>query len=91
MTAPSVFDAEQMGTSGPEAMGIPHDEAERFAFEAWMRGHCWEIGSEWDGSAYVSKYAGDPFNANAILTRMLWAAWRDRAALARTSIGSQTE
>lgn len=82
MAAPSVSDAERMGAGGPEAMGIPHDESERLAFEAYMRGHCWEIAAKWDGTAYLSKCADHLYDNGAMITRMLWAVWRDRAALA---------
>lgn len=50
--------------------GGPDDEAERLAFEAWMEGHQWGLCAKWNGTEYVS-------------TRMLWAVWRDRAALSK--------
>lgn len=52
------------------AKGGQVSDAERLAFEAWMVGHCWKPG-RWIAGAY-----------NDMTTRMLWAAWRDRAALA---------
>ena len=78
--APSVDAACAMGaTSGPTV------EAERIAFEAWMRGHCWALCATWDGNHYRSdsEHGGrlDPY---AMRTRELWAAWRDRAALANS-------
>ena len=49
-----------------------------------MRGHCWKIGGEWDGKTYVDRKElnGWP-EPHAMFTRQLWAAWRDRAALAK--------
>ena len=75
---PSIKEAYDMG-----AKGGPVVEAERLAFESWMRGHCWALSAEWDGSTY----RGSAENANyvcmrAMQTRQMWAAWRDRAALA---------
>ena len=75
---PSIEDAYAMG-----AKGGPVVEAERLAFEAWMKGHCWKVGGVWDGNVYrddprFAEIGNDP---NAIMTRRLWAAWRDRAAL----------
>lgn len=71
-------DAYDMG-----AKGAPATEAERLLFEAWMRGHCWGLGATWNGKEYRSdcEHPGyvDPI---AMGTRRLWAAWRDRAALA---------
>lgn len=65
------------------AKGAPATEAERLLFEAWMRGHCWALSATWNGKEYRSdsEHPGhvDPL---AMRTRGLWAAWRDRAALA---------
>lgn len=44
---PSLEDAKAMGATGGLAT-----ELERQAFEAWVRGHCWELGALWDGSTY---------------------------------------
>lgn len=70
--------AYQMGAKGAEPT-----EAERLLFEAWMRGHCWKVVGKWDGRSYTApgERSGMPDPA-AMLTRQLWAAWRDRAALA---------
>lgn len=78
--APSVEAARKMGETG----GLVVEE-ERLAFEAWMAGHCWGLGATWNGSAYVGdrEVDGMVVYPQAIYTRMLWAAWRDRAALAR--------
>lgn len=77
--APTVEDAYDMG-----AKGGPNHDGERLAFEAWMRGHCWALCATWRGTHYR---ADDEVNGNvnllAMRTRELWAAWRDRAALAR--------
>ena len=78
--APSVTEAEEMG-----AKGGPVDELERLAFEAWLKGHQWAFTCEWDGRTYIAsteRYSAvvDPA---ASTMRMLWAAWRDRAALCK--------
>lgn len=77
--APTVEAARAMG-----ATGGPVVEAERLAFEAWMAGHCWAVSPTWNGETYDDSEEDkkrkllDPL---ARTTRMLWAAWRDRAAL----------
>lgn len=77
MAAPSIEAAIAMG-----ATGGPVVEAERLAFEAWMRGHCWALCATWDGKTYRSdSEQGGWINPHAMRTRELWAAWRDRAAL----------
>lgn len=71
-------DAQAMG-----AKGGPVIEEERLAFEAWMRGHCWALNAEWDGEHYRGpKEDKNNFCRHAMVTRQLWAAWRDRGALA---------
>lgn len=74
----SVEQAHEMG-----AKGGPADEHERLLFEAWMAGHCWAIQGDWDGTTYVheSEHNLRQVHLGAMNTRMLWAAWRDRAAL----------
>lgn len=70
--------AYQMGAAGAEPT-----EHERLLFEAWMRGHCWSVCGEWNGRTYVAAgELGGQINHAAMLARQLWAAWRDRAALA---------
>ncbi len=66
------------------ATGGPNVEAERVAFEAWMRGHCWALSATWNGNEYLSDVEMDGWAVcpQAAHTRGLWAAWRDRAALA---------
>jgi hypothetical protein len=66
------------------AQGGPPSEAERLAFEAWMRGHSWPVAGVWDGTTYTGRPDLEPLwlDTAAMQTRMLWAAWRDRAALA---------
>ncbi len=77
--APHVDDAYHMGATGGEA-----NDCERLAFESWMRGHCWALCATWDGKAYRSDAEqGGDVDPIAMRTRQLWAAWRDRAALAR--------
>jgi len=76
--APSTNAATAMG-----ATGGPVVEAERLAFEAWMRGHCWALTAAWDGSTYRGTAEhGGYICPHAMQIRQLWAAWRDRAALA---------
>ena len=76
--APDIESARKIGEEGGPAV-----EAERLAFEAWMDGHCWALCAEWNGTAYVEMCEiGDFISPNATHTRGLWAAWRDRAALA---------
>lgn len=78
--APDIEAARKMGEEGGPAV-----EEERLAFEAWMDGHCWSLGATWTGTGYMAdserKYG--LFCGKAFVTRGLWAAWRDRAALAR--------
>ena len=75
---PTIEQAHEMG-----AKGAPATEAERLLFEAWMRGHCWALSAHWDGKQYVSDAeAGGDVDPRAMATRRMWAAWRDRAALA---------
>jgi hypothetical protein len=66
------------------AHGGPPSEAERLAFEAWMRGHSWSVAGVWNGTTYTGRPDLEPLwlDTAAMQTRMLWAAWRDRAALA---------
>lgn len=74
----SIEAAETMG-----AVGGPASERERQAFEAWMRGHCWALCATWNGTEYRSDAeVGGRYCPQAASTRQLWAAWRDRAALA---------
>ena len=76
--APTVEAAYAMGAKGGQVV-----EAERLAFEAWMRGHCWALTATWDGTTYRgSAEHGNYICPHAMQLRQLWAAWRDRAALA---------
>ena len=78
MVVPSIEAAYAIGAKGGSVV-----DAERLAFESWMAGHCWALCAAWDGTGYrcESEQAGQ-FNPAAGVTRRLWAAWRDRAALA---------
>ena len=77
-SAPSEEAAAEMGANGGHVV-----EAERLAFEAWMCGHCWKLGAKWTGTEYRSAFEkGGMVDMHAMRTRELWAAWRDRAALA---------
>ena len=63
--------------------GAPATEEERLLFEAWMRGHCWALCATWNGTQYVSDAEqGGNVDPRAMNTRQIFAAWRDRAALA---------
>lgn len=74
---PSIDAAHEMG-----AKGGPVVEAERLAFEAWMKGHCWALSARWDGKQYIGDREREgELDFHAVGTRRLWAAWRDRAAL----------
>jgi hypothetical protein len=53
------------------AIGAPHNEQERLRFEGYMRGHCWKVGTWLPEKSYYDD----------MTTRMLFAVWRDRAAL----------
>lgn len=77
MVVPSIEAAYAIGAKGGSVV-----DAERLAFESWMAGHCWALCAAWDGTGYrcESEQAGQ-FNPAAGVTRRLWAAWRDRAAL----------
>lgn len=82
---------EESAAHAMGASGSPVVEGERLAFEAWMRGHCWELRATWTGDQYIGTDEGDVksivtkgmLDADAMRTRMMWAAWRDRGALAR--------
>ena len=65
--------------------GAPPSETERLAFESWMRGHSWLVEGVWNGTTYDDRGPSrvSSVDVGAMQTRMLWAAWRDRAALAR--------
>jgi|GEM_PF-4109231 len=72
------------------AKGAPPTERERLLFEAWMRGHCWALCATWDGKGYRSEAEqGGALDPRAMATRRLFAAWRDRAALAALPAGVQ--
>ncbi len=75
------------------AQGGPPSEAERLAFEAWMRGHSWPVAGVWDGTTYTGRPDLEPLwlDTAAMQTRMLWAAWRDRAALATLPAAPEPE
>lgn len=78
VAGPTEQQAHDMG-----AKGAPATDEERALFEAWMRGHCWALSAAWTGSQYLSPLEHGGFiDPQAMSTRRLWAAWRDRAALA---------
>ena len=77
-SVPTVAAAAAMGAKGGHAL-----EGERLAFEAWVRGHGWSLCARWNGEGYVGDLEqGGAVCPQAMRTRMMWAAWRDRAALA---------
>ncbi len=79
ISAPSIEAARAMGEKGGAVV-----EDERIAFEAWMRGHNWTLCAKWNGITYIGDTeTHSRLCQDAIRTRQLWAAWRDRAALAR--------
>lgn len=79
MPEPSLYLAHDLG-AGKDAQTT---EADRLAFEAWMRGHCWALRATWHGSQYKSDAEdGGRICPDAMRTRMMWAAWRDRGAVA---------
>ncbi len=57
--------------------GSPSTDAERRRFQAWMAGHCWAC-APWNGTGYTQQ-----------TTRVLWAAWRDCAALQQSAQARQ--
>ena len=72
------------------AKGSEPTENERLAFEAWMRGHCWKVVGDWDGKQYKHDCEDGEFvHGGAMNTRRLWAAWRDRGAVARSTLEAQ--
>lgn len=86
--APDIESARKIGEEGGRVV-----EEERLAFEAWMDGHCWPLGATWTGTGYMAdserKYG--LFCVEAFVTRGLWAAWRDRAALAMMATDERIE
>lgn len=51
--------------------GLPNTEDERNRFEAYMRGHCWDVGN----------YDNERHCYDTVLVRMLYGVWRDRGSL----------
>jgi len=69
------------------AKGSEPTEEDRLSFEAWMRGHCWKVEGDWNGRQYVHAHESTGFaHGGAMNTRRLWAAWRDRGALAAQQV-----
>lgn len=90
--APSVEDAYDMGAAGAR-FNDDVAAAERACFEDWMRRQGLPLGAMWTGggssAGYWSRHEAAHRNRyvcpRAMRTRRLWAAWRDRAALAHAS------
>jgi len=83
MNEPTIDECFAAG-KGPE-QSVPYSEGglsntpeERARFEAYMRGHCWEIGN-YDES--LKAY-------DTVLVRMLYGVWRDRGALCESKLKS---
>ena len=78
---PTVEECEAVGR-GPrttddgayEEGWIPNTPEERSRFEAYMRGHCWNIGN----------YDDEKRCFDTVSVRMLYGIWRDRGALPTT-------
>lgn len=73
-----LLEARALGEKGGEP-----SEHERRLFEEWMAGHCWAVVGEWNGETYIhpDEHIGH-VHPHAMMTRRLWAAWRDRSAMA---------
>ena len=85
-----MFDADRMAAEARRLgeVGAPAIEQERVLFEAWMAGHCWALSASWNGHGYRGDAeTGGDVDPRAMSTRRLWAAWRDRAALAAWAKG----
>jgi hypothetical protein len=75
---PTVEECERAG-KGPMPLyngtysegGLPNTPQERERFEAYMRGHCWDVG----------KYNESQQAYDSVSVRMLYGVWRDRGAL----------
>lgn len=83
--------ARLMGATGanwpPELL-----TAERLAFEEYMRGHCWHLEAQWNPvlGGYIAPGEDDTtVTAGGLLMRRMWAAWRDRAALAYRGVSHE--
>lgn len=58
-------------TKGYSEGGLPNDADERARFEAYMRGHCWDVG---EYEEYLDCY-------DTVEVRRLYGVWRDRGSL----------
>lgn len=72
-------------TRGYNEGGLPNDADERARFEAYMRGHCWDVG----------KFDAATNSYDTMHVRCLYGVWRDRgvavaeAALAKLFLAIQ--
>lgn len=57
-----------------EVGGLPDTPEERARFEAYMRGHCWDVGR------YIEKQR----RYDTMFVRFCYGVWRDRGALPTT-------
>ena len=58
-------------TKGYSEGGLPNDADERARFEAYMRGHCWDVG----------KFDASTNSYDTVHVRCLYGVWRDRGSL----------
>lgn len=75
---PTLAECEAAGRGPYNCPGLPYqvgglaDTAEeRKRFEAYMRGHCWDVG----------KYDEDAHCYDSVFVRCCYGVWRDRGAL----------
>ena len=61
---------EYNGTKYSEG-GLPNTQEERERFEAYMRGHCWDVGA----------YDTEKKCYDTVPVRQLYGVWRDRGSL----------
>lgn len=57
-----------------EVGGLPDTPEERARFEAYMRGHCWDVG----------RYIEQQRSYDTMFVRCCYGVWRDRGALPTT-------
>lgn len=83
---PTLAECEQAGRGPENGPGIPFNEGglpntpeERARFEAYMRGHCWDVGS----------YSEELRAYDTTFVRCLYGLWRDRGSLPTVANGTQ--
>ncbi len=69
---PTLAECEAAGKGPPTYIhGLPNTPEERARFEAYMRGHCWVVGS----------YVEAERSYDTVAVRRLYGVWRDRGSL----------